>query len=142
MSEKAITEEQLEEWFREWLDDGSLLKYEIEEIVESEEMEHSEIVVFMEEHDISHPEKRLEWFNQSGALSFDNVVRLCNVKFWVDECAHCKEKLWDGEPKDWAHFQGVWDNPGVPVDGSLNGVVVNVRLCEDCYHKISVVLGI
>lgn len=81
---------------------------------------------FWDELDSDTQDALIEWYNvREDDFEFDDYERLYNLhedgKFTHYNCGYCEEKVYYGEPDNWADFQGVDEKQGFG------------ELCEDCY---------
>lgn len=96
-----------------------------------------DIFYFLDVEDI---DERLEWYNHSE-LNLEDIERLANMEFYATECEGCSEMLYEGGPNNWTGFHRVLDRQICHVDGELNGSLIDIDFCEDCYQKAKVLLG-
>lgn len=82
----------------------------------------------------------IDWFNCT-ALDVEDIERLVFLvakgRFEAWECPTCDERVFEGQPIDWGHFQGVWQNDRV----SYPGTGSNDKRCNSCRcHMVGEVL--
>jgi hypothetical protein len=78
-----------------------------------------------------------EWFNVKN-LTGREKTRLaklyCAGQFHAWDCPTCGERVYDGEPEDWGHFQGVQqvDHASYPGRSGIFTDEIIGRQCDGC----------
>jgi hypothetical protein len=88
----------------------------------------------LEDLDIPDAEDRIVWMNQLQYDS-DDLVNLANVLFSVSHCEKCGEKVREGQPDNWAYFQGVLQDEGL-LTVTLEPLGDSATLCGECIGTI------
>lgn len=73
----------------------------------------------------------IDWFN-TAQPDQDEISRLARLqqdgKFQAWDCPQCDERVYEGQPDDWSHFQGVVQNDRT----SYPGTGSDDRRCDHC----------
>lgn len=105
------------------------------DLVETHSYIADDVETLLRELCVDNSEERIEWFNCSE-LDGDEIVKLANVEFNVNECNYCETKGFDVQPENWDDFQGVNEGDCAVSHGEINSSPFTVSLCSSCLSKV------